>query len=150
MPGPSHVPHMFTPAPEPGPLHASHYCEVFNVRPQSEPESEEEIKEDKSTHEDEGTGIWFQPDTVSEDTEEDETFVACFEDLRVAQGEDVHQLGIQQELDDLGSHVLSAVAKGNIKAIALKIQNQLTQNTFQGLQKLTCGHMAIKSKYVAN
>ena len=33
--------------------------------------------------------------------------------------------------------------------MALKIRNQLTQNTFKGVQKLTRGHMTIGSEYVA-
>ena len=42
------------------------------------------------------------------------------------------------------------VAKDNIKVMALKIRNQLTRNVFKGVQKLTCGHMDIRTEYVTN
>ena len=74
----------------------------------------------------------------------------CFEDLRVTHGEETYQLDIQWKLDDFGSSVLSIVGKDNIKVMALKIRNQLTQNAFKGIQRLTHGHMTIGTEYVAN
>ena len=111
-----HIDHTYSPAPEPGLSHVSHYHEVFNVTPQSECESEKEIEQDEGTYENEDMYVWFQPDTVpeSEDADEDnEIHAACFEDLMVTWGEEVYQLDIQQKLDDLGSSVLSVVARDN-------------------------------------
>ena len=130
----------YTPAPEPGPLRVSRSCEVFNVVPQSESESEEEIQQDDSA-----PYLWYQPDAepgsedeyinseIPDQYGDGEIHAACFEDLRVSQVEDARQLHIEQELDGLGSSVLSAVAKDNIKAMALKIGNQLTRNAFEGV-----------------
>ena len=126
-----HIDHTYSPALEPGLLCVLRYCEVFNVTPQSECESEEEIEQDEGTYENENEDmyVWFQPDTApkSEDADEDNKIHAvCFEDLRVAWGEEAYQLDIQQKLDDLGLSVLSVVARDNIKAMALKIGNQPT------------------------
>jgi len=44
---------------------------------------------------------------------------------------------------------LTAAEKDNIKAMALKIGNQLTRKAFQGVQTLTKGHMEIGSEYIA-
>ena len=145
--------HMYSPTPEAGPSRASHYCEVFNVKPQSESKSEEEIEQDEGTYEDEDTHVWFQPDTAPESEDADnneEIHAVCFEDPMIVQGEEAHQLDIQWELDDLGLSILSVVTRDNIKAMAFKIGNQLTQNTFKGVQKLTHGHLAIKTEYVAS
>ena len=123
----------YTPAPEPGPSRVSHSHEVFNVIPQSESKSEEEIQQDDSV-----PYLWYQPDAepgsedkyinskIPDQYDDSEIHAACFEDLRVSQAEDTCQLHVEQELDGLGSSVLSAVAKDNIKAMALKIGNQLT------------------------
>ena len=159
----------YSPAPEPGPSRVSHSHEVFNIMPQSESESEDDIEDDNSI-----VYAWFKLDTVprskdtdkdaDEDTDkdadedvdahegsdEDIDGAGCFENLRVMQGEEAHQLDVQQQLDDLGSNVLSTVAKDNIKAIAFKIRNQLTRNAFKGVQRLTRGRMDIGSDYVAN
>jgi len=117
-----HTDYQYAPTLEPGPSHVSRYHQVFNVEPQSESEPEEE------TELDEGTYVWFEPDIVpeSEDTDEgddedDEIHATCFEDPRVAQVEESCTLDVQRQLDDLGSSVLSVVAKDNIKAMALKI-----------------------------
>ena len=137
--------HQYSPAPELGPSCVSQYCQVFNVGPQSEPESEEEVDQGDSTY------VWFLPDTVpdSKDTDEDDIIcAACFEDPRVLLGEESHQLDVERQLDDLGLSILSTVARDNIQVMALKIGNQLTQNVFKGIQKLTHGHMVIGSEYV--
>ena len=118
-----HTDQTYSPVPEPGPLCVSHYCEVFNVMPQSESKSEEQTEQDEDTY------IWSQPDTApkSEDAKDDNKIHAvCFEDLRVARGEETYQLDIQRNLDNLRSSILSIVAKDNIKVMALKIGNQLT------------------------
>ena len=115
-----------SPTSEPGSSRVSRYREVFNVRLQSESESKEEIEEDESTYEDEGTCVWFRLDTAPEsgDTDEDdEILAACLEGPRLARGEEVHQL------DDLGSSILSVVAKDNIKAMALKTQSNPVDDT---------------------
>src|SRR5258706_12973920 len=141
-----HIDYQHSPALELGPSRVLHYRRVFNIEPESESEAE------KGTEQDEGTCIWFQPDAASksEDTDEDDELrVAYFEDPRFKQGEEACQLDIEQKLDDLGSSVLSIADKDNIKAMALKISNGLTQNAFKGVQKLTHGHMAIGSEYVA-
>lgn len=70
------------------------------------------------------------------------------EDTRLTQ-EDAFQLDVERELHDLGSKVFSVAEKDSIKAMALKIGNQLTRRAFQGVQKLTQGHMEIDSEYVA-
>ena len=154
------IEHQHSPAPEPGPLHSSHHRQVFNIGPESESEPEEEME----IEQDGGTYIWFQPDTLSESeganegvdegtdegADEDEEIPATdFEDPSVTQGEEACKLVVAQKLDDLGSSVLSIADRDNIKAMALKIRNQLTRNTFKGVQKLTHGHMTIGSEYVA-
>jgi hypothetical protein len=126
--------YQYSPAPEPGPSRVSQYHQVFNITPQSEPESEEEIEHDEGTYQDEETDIWVQPDTAPEDKDGNEVLddndnihAACFEDPRVIWREDAHQLNVEQELDDLGSSILSRAAKDNIKVMAFKIRNQLTR-----------------------
>ena len=149
----SNTDYTYSPAPELGPSRVSaRYREVFNVGPQSEYESEEESEQSEGTYKDEETLVRFRPDTASESEEidDDDIHTACFEDPTIARGEEAYQLDIQQKLDDLGSSVLSVVARDNIKAMALKIGNQLTRNAFKGVQKLTRGHMAIETEYVAN
>ena len=131
-----HTDQTYSPALEPGLSHVLCYCEVFNVMPQSESKSEEQTEQDEGTHKDEDTYIQSQPDAApkSEDVKDDnEIHAVCFEDLRVACGEETYQLDIQRNLDNLGSSILSVVAEDNIKAMALKIRNQLTQNVFKGI-----------------
>ena len=55
----------YSPAPEPGPSRVSKYGQVFNIRPQSEAESEWEADQDDNTY------VWFLSDLVpdSEDAE---------------------------------------------------------------------------------
>ena len=55
----------YSPALELGPLRVSKYGQVFNIRPQSEAESEREADQDDNTY------VWFLSDTVpdSEDAE---------------------------------------------------------------------------------
>lgn len=48
-----------------------------------------------------------------------------------------------------GSGIFSGEEKDNIKAIALKIGNQLTRKAYKGVQQLTKGYMAIGSEYAA-
>ena len=58
--------HQCSSALEPGPLHVSKYRQIFNVGPQSQPESEGEADQDDSTY------VWFLPDTVPDSEEADE------------------------------------------------------------------------------
>jgi len=43
---------------------------------------------------------------------------------------------------------LTSAEKDTIKVMALEIGNQLTRKAYQGVQKLTHGHMEIRSEYV--
>ena len=51
-------------------------------------------------------------------------------------------------LDKLGSRVLTRAERDNVKAMAMKIGNQLTQKACEGVQNLIQGHMAIVSEYI--
>jgi len=65
------------------------------------------------------------------------------------QGEEACQLDVKQELEELGSKVLTGAEQDSINMMAMKIRNQLTQKAYKQVQKLTQGHMEIASKYVA-
>jgi hypothetical protein len=121
-----------------------HAHQVFEVEPDSDLDNEEEGEEEPEQGED--TYIWFQLDVGSEgEGDDDEVWI---EDPRLAGGEGTCWLDVKRELDDIGLMVFSRAEKDNIKAMALKVGNQLTRKAYKGVQKLTKGHMVISSKYI--
>jgi hypothetical protein len=147
-----HMDHSLSPQLEPGPSRVScaRIDRVFDVAPYSEPDVEDEWEEEPDQGRD--TSVWFKPDVWSEAEGDDEDDKVCGmhdEDTSLTQGEYASQLNVERDLHDLGSKVLTVAEKDSIKAMALKIGNQLTRKAFQGVQKLTHGHMKIGSEYVA-
>ena len=146
-----HIDQSYSPSLEPGLSQAPwlQLHQVFNIGPGTEPEEEEEGEENPELKED--TYVWFQLDVESESevNEVNEIHGIQLEDLRIVHGEEAHQLDIKWELQELGSGVLMSVERDNIKAMALKIGNQLTRKAYKGVQKLTQGRMEIASEYVA-
>jgi len=113
---------------EPGLLLVSCTRQVFDVGPESEPDGEEELEEEPD--QDGDTYVWFKPDVWSEAEGDDDNEKLCWiqdEDTRLMQGEDTSQLNIEQDLHNLGSKALTTAEKDTIKAMVLKIGNQLTR-----------------------
>ena len=134
---------------EPGPLCDSRARQVFEVGHDSDANGEEEEEEE---HEGGDTYVWFKPDVWSEAEGENDNDNVCgaqYEDIGLTQGDVTYQLDIARELHGLGSNVLTVTEKDSIKAMALKLGNQLTRKAFQGVQKLTQGRMEIGSESVA-
>jgi hypothetical protein len=99
-----HIDQVSSPLPEPGPSHVSHIHQVFKVaHSESDGESEGEGEGNKLEHnEDTHFRIWL--DVASEDDKDDEGLEIELEDPRLTQWEGAHLLGVEQELDDLGTY----------------------------------------------
>ena len=141
---------LFSPPREPGPSLVSRARPVFDVAPDNESDGEEDREEERDHGGD--TCVWFKPDVSSEaegDGDDVQVWGMQDEDTTLTQGEDASQLNVERDLHKLGSNLLTAAEKDTIKAMALKIGNQLTRKAYQGIQKLTHGHMEIASEYVS-
>jgi hypothetical protein len=136
VPGPSHVPcacQVFEIEPDTleSPSHVPRACQVFEVEPDSDLDNEEEGEEEPEQGEDTYVWFWLDVGSKGEGDNDDEVWI---EDLRLAQGEGTCRLDIKRELDDIGSTVFSRAEKDNIKAMALKVGNQLTRKAYKGVQ----------------
>jgi hypothetical protein len=137
-----------SPVLKPGLLNIPCIHQVFDMGAESEVK---EMENDEGNNEpDEGDGycIYFQPDIESE-LKDNKAHGIWLEDPRLVQGEKSFQLNIEQELEELGLRLLMDEERNNLKAITMKIGNQLTQKAYKGVQKLTQGCMAIASEYIS-
>ena len=133
------------PVPELGPSNIPRFPQVWDLEPDSEVKANEGPNEDLEGSN--GDVVYFLPD-IELETEDDIDGIGIG-GPRVLQGEEVRKLDIERKLEELGSSVLTRVERDNIKAMALKIGNQLMQKAYKGIQKLTQGCMEISSEYIA-
>ena len=114
-----------TPAPEPGPSNVLRLRPVF-------PDSEVE-KNDEGNDEPDGNGgncVRFRADIESE-LGDNELCRICLEDPRLSRGEEARQLDVEQELDKLGSRVMTRAERDNNKAMVMKNRKSTHSKSLQ-------------------
>ena len=117
-----------TPAPDPGPSNVLRLRPVFDMGPDSEVEGN-----DEGNDEPEGSGgdcVRFRADIESELGDNGPRGI-CLEDPRLARGEEARQLDVEQELDKLGSRVMTRAKRDNIKAMVMKNRKSTHSKSLQ-------------------